>query len=71
MKLLLMICNVWREELTNSNGRLMASASTEPHVVWLKLMIPCQRLTQAMPFLIISQFHGLGNAYTKGRETGY
>jgi len=37
------------EELTvNSNGRLMALASTEPHAVWLKLMIPHLGLTQIM-----------------------
>jgi len=32
----------------NSNGRLMALASTEPHAVWLRLMIPHLGLTQAI-----------------------
>jgi len=47
MKLLLMMRNAWREELTakTSNGRLMALASTEPHAVWLKLRIPHLGLT--------------------------
>jgi len=31
-----------------SNGRLMALDSTEPHAVWLKLMIPHLGLTQIM-----------------------
>jgi len=50
MKLLLMMRNAWREELTakTSNGRLMALASTGLHAVWLKLMIPYLGLTQAM-----------------------
>jgi len=48
MKLLMMMRNAWREELTAeaSDGRLMALASTEPHVAWLKLMIPHLGLNQ-------------------------
>jgi len=45
-----MIRHAWREELTakTSNGRLMALVSTEPHAVWLRLMIPHQGLTQTV-----------------------
>jgi len=37
----------------NSNGRLMALASTEPHAVWLKLMIPHLGLTQTMELKVL------------------
>ena len=50
MKLLMMMRYAWRRELTvkTSNGSPMALASTEPHAVWLKLMIPHLELTQTM-----------------------
>jgi len=48
MKLLMMMRNAWREELTAKaqHGSPMALGSTEPHAVWLKLMIPHLGLTQ-------------------------
>jgi len=37
----------------SSNGRLMALASTEPHAVWLMLMIPHLGLTQTMELKVL------------------
>jgi len=50
MKLPLMMRNVLRGGVNSkiSNGSPMALASTEPHAVGLKLMIPHLGLTQAM-----------------------
>mgnify|MGYP001772502846 CR=1 FL=1 len=39
--------------LKYSNGRLMALASTEPHAVWLRLMIPHLGLTLPMEFKVL------------------
>jgi len=67
MKLPLMMCYAWRggDGSKTSNGRLIVLASTEPHAVWLMLVISHLGLTQTVNLKVsrnINKSQGLGNA---------